>query len=62
MTYKGKKYDGTHFVQHHPGGSLIWKAHGRDVEEAWREHGVEWHADPNHAFIGKMIENWPLAD
>ena len=44
VTYKGKKYDGTHYVKHHPGRSLIWKAHGRDVEEAWREHG--WNGTP----------------
>lgn len=60
VTYRGHKYDGTEFVQNHPGGSLIWKAHGRDVEEAWREHGVAWHG--KKASIDKMIRSWPRVE
>ena len=59
VTYRGKTYDGTDFAARHPGGSIIWAAHGRDVEEVWREHGVQWHANAQHAFIGEMIRNWP---
>ena len=59
VTYRGKTYDGTDFAARHPGGSIIWRAHGRDVEEVWKEHGVDWHADAKHAFIGEMIQKWP---
>ena len=59
VTYRGKQYDGTAFAARHPGGSIIWAANGRDVEEVWKEHGVDWHANAQHAFIGKMIQKWP---
>ena len=57
VTYRGKTYDGTEFAARHPGGSIIWAANGRDVEEVWKEHGVDWHADKD--FIVEMIKNWP---
>ena len=57
VTYRGKTYDGTDFAARHPGGSIIWRANGRDVEEVWKEHGVDWHA--NKDFIVEMIKNWP---
>ncbi len=44
-TYKGRVYDITNFVPHHPGGSIILKAGGRDLEHVWEENGVMFHSD-----------------
>ena len=57
VTYRGKKYDGTNFAARHPGGSIIWAANGRDVEEVWKEHGVGWHKDTS--YILEAIKSWP---
>jgi len=42
-TYKGKKYDLTDWNKLHPGGPILNKANGRDLEEVWKENGVGWH-------------------
>lgn len=42
-TYKGKKYDLTDWNRLHPGGPVLDKANGRDLEEVWKENGVGWH-------------------
>ena len=42
-TYKGKKYDLTDFVNKHPGGNIIMKAHNNNLEEIWEEYGHSWH-------------------
>ena len=44
VKYKGKSVDLTRFASRHPGGSVIWKAQGKDVETVWKEQGVSWHA------------------
>lgn len=59
VTYKGQKYDATDFAARHPGGPVIWRAQGRDLEKVWRENGVAWHGDADHAYIDKMIRSWP---
>lgn len=43
-TYKGKSVDLTPYVGKHPGGEIIKRAHGRDLEEVWKEINVGWHA------------------
>lgn len=43
-TYKGTTVDLTPYVGDHPGGQIIKRAHGRDLEEVWKENGVGWHA------------------
>ena len=42
-TYKGEKYDLTDYQLKHPGGGLIKKAAGRDLEKAWKQNGVSGH-------------------
>ena len=41
--YKNKVYDVTKFVDEHPGGYIILKAGGKNLEEVWKENGVSWH-------------------
>ena len=43
VIYKGKVYDLTSYVNEHPGGYVIVKAGGKDVEEAWASNNVGWH-------------------
>ena len=62
VTYKGQKYDATDFAARHPGGPVIWRAQGRDLEAVWRENGVEWHGDTDYAYIDKMIRSWRKID
>lgn len=59
VTYRGQRYDATAFAQRHPGGSVIWRANGRDLDEVWEEFGVGWHANEKHAYIDRMIRRWP---
>ena len=62
--YKGYVYDMTNFVKNHPGGNIILKSGGKDLEEVWTEMGYEWHMR-NSAVkmvleknkIGKLKEN-----
>lgn len=47
-TFKGKKYDLTEFVSKHPGGSIIKKANGKDLEKVWKKYNVKWHLKDKH--------------
>ena len=60
VKHKGKSVDLTTFASKHPGGSVIWKAQGKDVETAWKEQGVAWHA-ANEKVL-KVLEGSPLAN
>lgn len=43
--YRGKQYDVTPFLAHHPGGAAnLRRASGAQLEHVWKERGVEWHA------------------
>ena len=42
VTFKGETYDITDFIPNHPGGSVIQKAIGNNLEDVWKENGVEW--------------------
>ena len=42
-TLNGEKYDLTDYQLKHPGGGLIKKAAGKDLEKAWKQNGVSWH-------------------
>lgn len=56
-TFKGKKYDLTEFVSKHPGGSIIKKAKGKDLEKVWKKYDVKWHLkDDNVLNILKQYE------
>jgi hypothetical protein len=43
VTYRGQKVDLTEFAQRHPGGSVIWHANNKRIEDVWESHGVAWH-------------------
>ena len=60
VKYKGKSVDLTRFAAKHPGGSVIWKAQGKDVETVWKEQGVAWHA-ANEKVL-KVLEGSTLAN
>ena len=44
VKYSGDTIDLTNFANTHPGGSVIWQAQGKDVEEIWKNMGQPWHA------------------
>lgn len=65
--YKGDVYDLTSFVNKHPGGSIILKAGGQDLEKVWEEMGVLWHLENNmvkkhldEMKIGKLREDFDI--
>ena len=63
--YKGNVYDVTNFVSNHPGGNLILKSGGKDLEKVWNELGYGWHNQNTSVKntlkkykIGKLVENF----
>ena len=42
--YKGNVYNLTDWVSKHPGGRVVIKAGGKDMEKVWKEMGLEWHS------------------
>ena len=46
--YKNDVYDITEFIDEHPGGRIILSAGGKNLENVWKDLGVEWHASNNH--------------
>ena len=63
--YKGDVYNVTDFVKNHPGGNVILKSGGKDLEKVWEENGVGWHNKNNSVKnalkkynIGKLIEGF----
>jgi uncharacterized protein with NAD-binding domain and iron-sulfur cluster len=56
--YKGGVYDITKFISKHPGGNIITHAGGKDLEEVWKEHNVNWHNNNNH--IIKLLEQYKI--
>ena len=57
--YKGGKYDITEFISQHPGGSVIKKAIGKDLETIWKKFGVEWHL--NNSNVMKQLEKYKIS-
>ena len=46
--YKGNEYDISPFISKHPGGSVILRSLGKDLEKGWKQNGVSWHnSNPN---------------
>ena len=41
--YKDNVYNLTDWISKHPGGRVVIKAGGKDLEKVWKEMGVEWH-------------------
>ena len=61
--YRNNVYNLTEFVKNHPGGSIILKSAGKDLEQVWSEYGYEWHNNNNNVLnilkkykIGELIE------
>ena len=65
--YKGEVYNITNFVNNHPGGNIIKKAGGKDLEIVWEEYGFEWHNNNGIVInnlkkykIGKIKEEYKI--
>jgi len=63
--YKGKVYDITDFIKKHPGGNIIMKSGGNNVEDIWKNFNVSWHMNNNSVikkldkyYIGDLKENY----
>jgi uncharacterized protein with NAD-binding domain and iron-sulfur cluster len=41
--FKGNVYNVTNFINEHPGGYIILKAGGKNLEEVWKDNNVAWH-------------------
>lgn len=41
--YKNNIYDISDFISKHPGGLVIHKAIGNDVEQVWKDNNASWH-------------------
>lgn len=63
--YKNNVYDITNFVPNHPGGKIILKSGGKNLEKVWEENGVSWHKNNSNVLkklkeykIGELIETY----
>jgi uncharacterized protein with NAD-binding domain and iron-sulfur cluster len=43
VIYKNEVFDITHYIDKHPGGTLILSGLGRDLEVVWKEFNIEFH-------------------
>ena len=62
--YKGHVYDLTDFIKNHPGGNVILKSGGKDLEKVWNDLGFSWHMGHSSVKIilekhkiGRLVEN-----
>ncbi len=58
--YKTNVYDLTKFVDQHPGGYIILKAAGKNLEEVWNNNGVSWHIT-NHEVV-EVLEKYKIGE
>lgn len=58
VTYKNNTYDITDYIKKHPGGSIIKKALGRDLEDVWKEYNVSWHMKNSNVL--KRLEQFKI--
>lgn len=56
--YKGNVYNLSSFVSDHPGGYVILKAGGKNVEEVWNEHNVYWHTE--NTFVEDTLSKYKI--
>ena len=56
--YKGNVYNLTDWVPKHPGGRVVIKAGGKDMEKVWKEMGLEWHA--KNTRILEILEKYKI--
>lgn len=62
--YKGYVYNFTDFIKNHPGGKVILKCGGKNLESVWEDLGFGWHQGHSGVktilqkyMIGKLVEN-----
>jgi cytochrome b involved in lipid metabolism len=48
VTFRNNVYNITDFIKDHPGGSIIFKSLGKDLEDVWSENNVLWHINNPH--------------
>lgn len=58
VTFRNNVYDITEFINNHPGGSIILKAIGKDLEDVWTDHNVLWHI--NNPSVIKTLEKYKI--
>jgi cytochrome b involved in lipid metabolism len=58
VTFRNNVYDITEFINNHPGGSIILKAIGKDLEDVWTENNVLWHI--NNPTVIKTLEKYKI--
>ncbi len=56
--YKNNVYDITNFIDKHPGGRIILGSGGKDLEQVWKDMGVNWHNTNNHVL--KELEKYKI--
>ena len=63
--YKGYVYDLTKYIKSHPGGAMILRAGGKDLEKVWKQTGYAWHMKNKNVMnqldkykIGKVKESF----
>lgn len=56
--YKNDVYDITDWVKKHPGGRIVIKAGGKDLEKVWKDMGFEWHM--THKGVLKALEKYKI--
>ena len=63
--FRGDVYDITKYIKHHPGGYMILRAGGKNLEEVWKKTGYSWHLKNTNTMnelkklkIGKLRESF----
>lgn len=56
--YKNDVYDLTDWVKKHPGGRVVIKAGGKDLEKVWKDTGFEWHM--TNKDVLKQLEKYKI--
>lgn len=51
-------YDITKFVDEHPGGYVILKAGGKNIEKVWKNNGVSWHSSNKQ--VNKVLNKYKI--
>jgi len=54
----GIVYNITEFIKIHPGGAVIEKSLGKDVNEVWGENGVSWHK--NNKLVNEYLYKYKI--
>ena len=58
VTFRNNVYDITEFINEHPGGSIIMKALGKNLEDVWSDHNVLWHI--NNPYVIKTLNKYKI--